>query len=173
MLFTKNSLCVCILIHEIWFTDSLVGPILLIMQWSALENFKLADLHSLTISIKSNSVDWQEEEDRVGGGQKTPSRSFDSGKIIEVTRDSGKESSWIVVMEALKPWLKFLGRWPLDITLLRTCYARKTLWGKTMATLFLSPPNIQFSTSGCLYIGFSERCFWGNTWQGDAVHGTG
>lgn len=101
MLFTKNCLRVCILIHEIWFRDSLVGPILLIMQWSALENFKLADLHSLTISIKSNSVDWQEEEDRVGGGQNTPPRSFGSGKIIEVTRDSGKESSWIVVMDTV------------------------------------------------------------------------
>lgn len=36
------------------------------MQWSALENFKLADLHSLTISVQSNSADWQEVEDREG-----------------------------------------------------------------------------------------------------------
>lgn len=29
-------------------------PILLVMQWSALENLKWADLYSLTISIKSS-----------------------------------------------------------------------------------------------------------------------
>lgn len=48
-----------------------------------------------------------------------------------------------------------------------------SLCRKTVAILFLSPPNIQFSTASCLYIGFSEGCFWGNAWQGGAVRGPG
>lgn len=117
------------------------------MQWSALENFKLADLHSLAVSIKSNRQHRLARGERRSWLGEIPPRSS-PGKTIEATWDSGKESSWALVMEALT---SFDGWGSCENGLLISSFCgpgcQEHPPGEFMATLFLNFPNMYFSTS--------------------------
>lgn len=123
---------------------SSVCPLLLVMQWSALENFKWADLYSLTISIKSSRQCRLARGGRQGGGN--PSQEL----WLRQNNRSDKRLEVGIITESHHGWSPCEGGfwYPLQ----RTCSLHgveqaNCLWGRIMVhySLFFQISILPFS----------------------------
>lgn len=155
---------------------SFVCPILLVMQWSALENLKWADLYSLTISIKSS------RQCRLARGGRQRGENPSQELWLRQNNRSDKRLEVGIITDSHHGWSPCEGGfwYPLRWTCsLRRIEQANSLPGKDYGTLFLIFPNIHSSIFSCLYMWFSGAVpispGWsqGRMWRGNAVYGTG